>query len=260
MDQGRPFEIPGSDGRPVRARAHGPDDAPTVLIAHGFKGFKDWGSFPWIAERIAAEGLRAIRFDFSHNGVEETDFDRLDLFLLDTPTRHQEDLAALAGAVDGPLGILGHSRGGGDAILFAAEEPRVQALVTLAAVPTTQWEPEGFEDQLRTQGFYGVENMRTKQLMPMGRHYFDAGRTWSIERAARELTCPALFVHGTDDQSVPYWVLEQLSTWCPKAETMTIEDAGHTLGAVHPFQGPTPHLEAGIGRAAAFFREHMPAG
>ena len=106
------FSVAGSDGRPVRAVVQGPDGAPAVLIAHGFKGFKDWGMFPWMAARIADEGLRAVRFDFSHNGVEETDFDRLDLFLLDTPTRHQEDLRALADAIDGPLGLLGHSRGG----------------------------------------------------------------------------------------------------------------------------------------------------
>ena len=79
------FEVKGSDGRPVRAVSHGDESAPAVLVAHGFKGFKDWGMFPWLAEQIAEAGLRAIRFDFSHNGVEETDFDRLDLFMLDTP-------------------------------------------------------------------------------------------------------------------------------------------------------------------------------
>ena len=49
------FEVVGSGGRPVRAVSHGPQDAPAVLVAHGFKGFKDWGMFPWICERL--EGL-----------------------------------------------------------------------------------------------------------------------------------------------------------------------------------------------------------
>ena len=128
------FEVTGSDGRPVRAVQHGHQDAPAILFAHGFKGFRGWGSFPWICERLAEAGLRTIRFDFSHNGVEETDFDRLDLFMLDTPTRHQQDLHALAKHIPGPLGLLGHSRGGGDVILFGAAEPRVKAVATLASI------------------------------------------------------------------------------------------------------------------------------
>ena len=131
------FTVTGSGGKPVRAVAHGPEGAPAVLIAHGFKGFKDWGMFPWIAERLADAGFRAVRFDFSHNGVEATDFDRLDLFLLDTWTRPQEDMAAMSSARGGPLGLLGHSRGGADAILFARHEPRVRCVATLASVSDT---------------------------------------------------------------------------------------------------------------------------
>ncbi|MDJ0972967.1 MAG: alpha/beta hydrolase [Planctomycetota bacterium] len=251
------FSVAGSDGRAVRAVAHGPEDAPAVLIAHGFKGFKDWGMFPWMAERLGAAGLRAIRFDFSHNGVEETDFDRLDLFLLDTPTRHQEDLRALADAIEGPFGLLGHSRGGGDAILFAAGEPRVQAVATLAAVATTVFEPPDWEDQLRGQGYYGMPNARTKQLMPIGRHAFESGRAWSIEDAARELDRPVLLIHGTADESVAPGSMDQLAAWCKSAETLPIEGAGHTFGAVHPFQGSTADLETALDRVATFFQAHL---
>lgn len=251
------FEVAGSDGRPVRATVHGDPNAPAVLIAHGFKGFKDWGSFPWMAEQLAAGGLRAIRFNFSHNGVDQTDFDRLDLFLLDTPGRHQEDLHALAANVAGPIGVLGHSRGGGDAILFAASEPRVAALATLASVATTQWTPAGYDAELREQGFVGVPNMRTKQLMPVGRHAFESGAALSVETAARELPCPALFVHGTADASVAPQSLDQLAGWYPPAETLRVPDAGHTFGAVHPFRGPTPELEHVVQRCVAFFRQHL---
>lgn len=257
MMEEQEFEVAGSDGRPVRATVHGDPGAPAVLIAHGFKGFKDWGSFPWMAEQLAAGGLRAIRFNFSHCGVEVTDFDRLDLFLLDTPRRHQEDLHALAATLDGPLGVLGHSRGGGDAILFAAGEPRVTALATLASVATTEWTPEGYEAELREKGFVGVPNMRTKQLMPVGRHAFESGAALSVEAAARELQCPALFVHGSADQSVPPESMERLADWCPEAETLSVPDAGHTFGAVHPFQGATPELEAVMQRCVAFFRAHL---
>jgi pimeloyl-ACP methyl ester carboxylesterase len=253
------MEFEGSDGRPVRAVAHGDEGAPAVLIAHGFKGFKDWGLFPWLAERIAAAGLRAIRFDFSHNGVERTDFDRLDLFLLDTPRRHQEDLRAVADGVPGPLALVGHSRGGGDAILFASGEPRVRAVATLASVSRTVIEMPDLESQLREKGYYGFPNARTGQLMPVGRHAFEEAERYSVEEAARGLACPLLLVHGTDDEAVPFASMGRLAGWQPRAEALAIEGAGHTFGAVHPFRGPTPHLTEAADHVIAFLKAHLGA-
>ena len=253
------FEVPGSDGRPLRAIAHGPADAPTVLVAHGFKGFKDWGMFPWICERLAEAGLRAVRFDFSHNGVEASDFDRLDLFLLDTPTRHLEDLRALAAAIEGPLGLLGHSRGGGDVIRFAAEEPRVRVVATLASIATTEVVVPDLETTLREKGYYPFPNARTKQLMPVARHAFEDGaaHAHAIEDAAAALDCALLLVHGDADESVPVAAQARLAAAQPAADVLTLEGAGHTFGAVHPFAGPTPHLEAAMARITPFLREHL---
>ena len=36
---------------------------------HGFKGFKDWGFFPHLADRLARAGLVAVSFNFSGSGV-----------------------------------------------------------------------------------------------------------------------------------------------------------------------------------------------
>jgi len=227
----------------MQAVRHGADDAPAVLIAHGFKGFKDWGMFPWMADQLASAGLQAIRFDFSHNGVEKTDFDRLDLFLLDTTTRHQEDLRALAD--------------GGDAILFGADEPRVGAIATLASVSSTVSAPADLEDQLRTAGFYAYPNARTKQLMPVSRHAFDDGVRHSIPDAATALRCPLLLVHGDADEAVPQSAQATLAQAQPAAEVLTVTGAGHTFGAVHPFQGPTPALDEALAAITAFFQEHL---
>lgn len=254
------FDVSGSDGRPVRAVSHGDEHAPAVLVAHGFKGFKDWGFFPWICDQLAEAGLRAIRFDFSHNGVEETDFDRLDLFLLDTPTRHQEDLAALAAAVPGPLGLLGHSRGGGDVILFAAGEPRVRAVATLASISSSAVDVPDQEQLLREKGYYPFPNARTKQLMPVARHAFEDGERHSIEAAVRSLPCPLLLVHGSEDEAVPVRSKERLAAWQPSAEVLTIEGGGHTFGAAHPFADSTPALDEALGAITRFFASSLLGG
>ncbi len=49
----------------------GGEPAPGVLIVHGFKGFKDWGMFPLMAERLAEAGFAACRFNLSGSGIGE---------------------------------------------------------------------------------------------------------------------------------------------------------------------------------------------
>src|SRR5512143_489800 len=44
---------------------------PAVLIVHGFKGFKDWGMFPPLADRVARAGFTAVSFNLSGSGVDE---------------------------------------------------------------------------------------------------------------------------------------------------------------------------------------------
>ncbi len=251
------FEVLGSSGRPVRGTWHGHKDAPSVLVLHGFKGFRSWGFFPWLCDEFASAGWRALRIDFSHNGVEERDFDRLDLFMLDTPTRHQEDLRAVAKSIEGPFAILGHSRGGGDAILFAASEPRVTRVVTLASVATTAWRPPDVEENLRTLGYYPVPNARTKQTMPVARHAIEDGSRHSIEDAARQMHAPLLLIHGTEDESVPPSASEQVATWHRNANLKLIEGAGHTFGAVHPWRGPTHWLEEASRLTTRFLLDAM---
>ena len=66
------FEIDGAAGELVRGYVHlppGAEAAPVVLLAHGFKGFADYGFLPLTAERLAAAGFVAVRYSFSHCGI-----------------------------------------------------------------------------------------------------------------------------------------------------------------------------------------------
>ena len=228
-----------------------------MFVAHGFKGFKDWGWFPWLAEQLAAEGLEAVRFDFSHNGVEARDFDRLDLFARDNARRHQADLVALLAARPGPVGLLGHSRGGGDVLVCASRHPRVRCVATLASVAQgARLTPES-EAELCTRGFVSIPNMRTKQQMPLGREAFDLGDVPSPVDAARALRCPTLLVHGEADTSVAPTALDALATAIPHAETWLVPDTDHVFGTGHPWGGPSGKIEAVASRLRAFFAEHL---
>ena len=66
------YNIPGAKGRGMLMditydTRH--KDAPVVIFAHGFKGFKDWGTHNLVANYFAEHGFRYLKFNFSHNGT-----------------------------------------------------------------------------------------------------------------------------------------------------------------------------------------------
>ena len=69
-----PFVHTNRYGDPLRGNVHLPEgDAPSpvLVICHGFKGFKDWGMFPFAADVLASRGISVLRFNFSLNGIGE---------------------------------------------------------------------------------------------------------------------------------------------------------------------------------------------
>ncbi|HYN42111.1 MAG TPA: dienelactone hydrolase family protein, partial [Thermoanaerobaculia bacterium] len=248
-----------------------PGPHPVVVVCHGFKGFKDWGFHPWLGERLAAAGLAALHFNFSRNGVRtpDGDIEDLDAFRKNTLSIEREDLdtvldAVLAGRFDAPLdpsrlGLMGHSRGGGIALLGAAERLEVKALVTWAAVSHfDRIADQATLAEWRRSGVYEVLNARTGQILPMGLDFLDdiLGNRARLDllAAARRLRSPWLVVHGSADETVPFAEAEELVAACGgRCRLAAIDGAGHTFGAVHPFAGPTPHLEA----AAAATLDHL---
>ena len=130
----------------IDVRAAGRDSPrPAIVVAHGFKGFKDWGMFPPLADRLARAGFATVTFNLSGSGVDDTgEFVWPDRFGHDTFSAELHDLGVVMDAlVRGELGVASaHARSGWSAIpgavaigvLHAARDSRVQALVTWAAI------------------------------------------------------------------------------------------------------------------------------
>ena len=71
---------------------------PIVVFVHGFKGFKDWGHFNLVHQRLAESGFVALKFNFSHNGGtldNPIDFPDLEAFGNNTYTKELDDLGAI---------------------------------------------------------------------------------------------------------------------------------------------------------------------
>ena len=246
---------------------------PAVLVLHGFKGFKDWGMFPPLAERLSRAGFTVVSFNLSGSGVDDAgEFTYPDRFARATFSGDLRDVATVidavaGGALDFPpptaAGFLGHSRGGGLGILAAAADPRIRALVTWAAISHVNRYSLEEVAAWRASGKIDIVNARTGLVLPM---YTDAlddaiahGKTsLNIRAAAARLASPWLIVHGASDAVVPLAEAEALhAAGGPSAELLTVPDGGHTFEAVHPWQGPTSAFSAVADASITFFAKHL---
>lgn len=249
---------------------------PVVVFCHGFKGFKDWGPFPAWGRRLAESGFVSVLFNFSFNGVapdQPTAFTELDKFAENTFTRELDDLETVLDAVtEGQLvgvpmdadrvGLMGHSRGGGTAILQAARDRRVRTLVTWSAVSgfVERFTDAQIEDWTR-QGYTEVVNSRTGQRMRLNRILYDDARAHrdelDVQAAAASIDIPWLIVHAPDDEAVPFDEAEALHEAGSGAELVEAR-GGHTFGGAHPFSDDVPaSLSAVWDRTINFFETHL---
>lgn len=233
---------------------------PLVIFCHGFKGFKDWGGFPHMMNKIADENNFAVSFNFSYNGVgenqnEQSDFTRLDLFAKNTFSRELDDLGGLIDYLiaheenynydSNNLTLIGHSRGGGIAILKAAEDKRITKLIVLASVNSFDRYSKVLKNKWKEVGFFEVLNARTNQMMRMNYTLIEDleknKERLDIQSAITKINIPTLIIHGTQDITVDYSNGEDLYARSKKEKTklVLLENTGHTFGTVQPFAGTT---------------------
>ena len=216
---------------------------PIVIFCHGYKGFKDWGSWNLMGEAFAKAGFCFIKFNFSHNGGtmdNPIDFPDLEAFGHNNYTKELDDLDDVISwsqnkfKTDSNINtnnivLVGHSRGGGIAIIKASEDSRVTKLITLASVCDFGKRTATIGDlkEWKTEGVKYVLNGRTKQQMP---HYyqffedFEANeKRLHIETAEKQLQIPHLIIHGSNDTSVKIDEAEALHQWNPKSVFKIIE-------------------------------------
>lgn len=252
--------IEGADGRPMATDIFCPEGnnkAPVVIYAHGFNGFKDWANFDIIATKFAEAGFVFVKFNFSHNGTTPAQpeaFTDLQAYGHNNYTKELYDLGAVidwvvsAGnpyhtAIDTDrVYLLGHSRGGGIAILKAAEDSRVKKLVTWASVsecktPWGSWSASKMQGW-KENGIEHIENSRTKQEMPvyyqLYEDYMQHSDRLDIQAAMERLAIPILICHGRKDIAVPVDKAHALHSW-NAGSALFIVTSDHVFGRRHPW-------------------------
>jgi uncharacterized protein len=249
--------------------------APCLIFVHGFKGFKDWGFWPYTGNFFASKGFFVLSLNFSHNGICEgvTEFAELDKFAKNTFSLELEELNEVIDAYSNnffgtksnkPIGILGHSRGGGDALIVSSKRKEIKAVVTWAAVANFNRYTERQAKEWRKNGFFEVLNTRTNQIMRLNVSLLEdieqnKNDLLNLEKAAQNLNKPLLVIHGEQDLSVKIEEGEQIYNWSNKelTEFNKIKATGHTFDIVHPFAGSNQKFDSVLDKTLNFFNKHL---
>jgi len=251
-----------------------------VLYLHGFNGFKDWGHFDLIAQEFAAEDYFFCKFNFSHNGTSPAspcEFVDLEAYGENNYSKECEDVGHLIAWIKNPgnpfhaelnpdrMVLLGHSRGGGIAILRAAVHQEVGGLITWASVaecktPWANWSADKM-CAWRETGVQYYRNQRTAQDLPLKYQLYEDflkhRDQLDIQKALASLKIPVLLCHGTQDQAVPFSAAQQLQSCLPGAELFSV-DSDHVFGRKHPWDSDTlpEATESVVKKCLDFLREH----
>lgn len=236
---------------------------PIVIFCHGYKGFKDWGAWNIMAKEIAKAGNCFIKFNFSHNGGtmnNPIDFPDLEAFGNNNYTKELNDLKAVIDWAQDQfknnlqidinnICLIGHSRGGGIAIIKASEDIRITKLITLASVSNFEKRTATIGDlkEWKEKGVKYVLNGRTKQQMPHFYQFYENFKAnenrLHIKSAIKQVKVPILIIHGDKDTSISIDEAKDLHKWNPTSQLKIIEGADHVFNTKHPWDKETLSYE-----------------
>ena len=208
---------------------------PMVIMMHGFGGNKGGNAqrpsmFDKIADKLEAQGIATIRFDFYGHGESEGEF-----WQHTVPIEIEDALKVYEYVRDlryvSTVSVLGHSQGGVVASMVAGKlgaEIKSAVLMAPAAVlrdDAIRGSTMGAQyDPLNLEGEY-IEMFGGRSKL--GTEYIRTAFTLPIYETAANYKGALCVIHGTGDRTVPYTYGIRYADQSPNAELYILPGEDH---------------------------------
>jgi esterase/lipase len=235
--------------------------SPCVLVCPGFMAYKDWGPYQYYGNKFAEAGFISVVMNYSHSGIKDdvskiTDYDN---FASNTVTQELIDMNIIIesiadskfsdyGVDENKIIILGHSRGAANAVIAAARDRRIKALVTWAAIANyDRWTGHQKKAWKRTGYLPRKKDFKANPLR-MDLSFLEDIEInkdkFNLVEAAQKVYVPWLIVHGEEDLLAKITEAEQLYNASNKSTTefIRLKKLGHLLGVEIPFDESNPEI------------------
>ena len=225
----------------------GPAGAPALMAVHGVPG--SVRDFRYLAPHLT-DAVRLVRVDLPGFGASPPVAEAVRT--LPGRTLVLRELADVLGLQC--FGVIGHSMGGGTALLLGAEQPaRVSLVVLVASLGLTPHRGLGLPPQWFATLAAGLERpWMARALVPVLRAQYRRRRFPNpdlmtaadfalqcravaaadvrlMHRAACSRRPPTLICYSSDDPLVQPWIQEELAAAMPDARVLAFSDGGHHL-------------------------------
>ena len=226
-------------------------DGRGVVLLHCFTCTKHHRIMRNLASAMSAHGISALRMDFSGNGesggrIEEATYTKM---LGEVRTA----VSLLLTRKIRTVGVAGHSMGAMLSLLSAQNDPRLSAVGFIAGSSQAARVREVFpkEDIEKAEKDGEAGSMAYGRAIRLRREFLLDVEKYNVGHAAATLGRPILIVHGTADETIPYYHARQLHNWCSEPKTLELLD-----GADHLFKDEK-HLKEMTKKVADWFAKHL---
>lgn len=261
----------------IKISAFGVDHIKTancIICVHGFKGFKDWGFWPFTAKYLSEKGYLVLTFNFSHNGIGNNllELTELEKFAENTFSLEVEELEQIiqsyrsgffGDVLNSKIGLIGHSRGAAVSMLSTIKS-NIDAIVLWSPLFRIDRYSERQKQIWEENGFLEFENARTKQMMRLNFSFLNdiqknKNSHLDLDTAIKKFNNPLLILHGEQDLTIhPDEAAEIFK--CSGSEEKFLEiipKTGHTFNVQHPFTTSEKVFDFVINKTEEFFGKYL---
>jgi uncharacterized OsmC-like protein/pimeloyl-ACP methyl ester carboxylesterase len=225
------FTFAGHSGHDLAARLDLPEGPhlATALFAHCFTCGKDIAAARRIAQRLTAEGIAVLRFDFTGLGHSGGEFQNTSF------TSNVDDLLCAAGALAArgmaPALLIGHSLGGAAVLKAARRIESVRAVVTLGAPYDPGHVTHNFGDALDDIRRDGTGEVQLGgRPIRIGKGFVEDVQGAALSEDVAKLGCALLVLHAPLDDVVGVENATRIFTAAKHPKSfVTLDNADHLI-------------------------------